>query len=190
MNIIPNQLKVKEHSSLLLLIIFVFAAGIRLIGIFHDLPFSFFGDELHLIKRAMAIGSGDLNPHWFHKPAFLMYMLTFCYGVLFVIGWLFGQFSSTYEFGAYFLQDQGIFLLIGRQVIAAFGVATVYVVYKTTKHIFDSFLASLLSTGTAAVLAPMVLGSIVVKADVPAGFFVLLSVYFLCLLKRPEILSL
>lgn len=178
MNIIPDQIRAKKISLLLLFMIFFFAVGIRFIGVFHDLPFSFFGDELHLIKRAMAIGSGDLNPHWFHKPAFLMYILTFCYGILFATGWLFGQFSSAYEFGSYFLQDQGVFLLIGRMVIATFGVATVYTVYKMTLRISDSFSASMISTGTAAVLLPMVLGSIVVKADVPAGFFVLLSVYF------------
>lgn len=178
MNIISSPIKIEKYGRIVLLLIFVFAIGIRLVGIFHDLPFSFFGDELHLMKRAMAIGSGDLNPHWFHKPAFLMYILTFCYGILFVIGWLLGQFSTAYEYGAYFLQDKGLFLLIGRSVIAAFGVATVYVVYRITMRVTNNQLASLISTCTAAVLVPMVLGSIVVKADVPAGFFVILSVYF------------
>ena len=54
--------------------ILLLAAGIRLWGLFHDLPFSYFGDELHFMKRSMALGTGDLNPHWFHKPALFMYV--------------------------------------------------------------------------------------------------------------------
>ena len=66
---------------LALLSVLLLAAALRLWGLLHDLPFSYFGDELHFMRRAMAIGTGDLNPHWFHKPAFLMYVLAFCYGL-------------------------------------------------------------------------------------------------------------
>ncbi len=106
-----------------------------------------------------------------------MYILLGCYGMFFAIGWLFGQFSSAYEFGAYFLQDHGMFLLIGRAVVAAFGVGTVYVVYKISMRCFDHFPIAVASAFSAAVLAPVVLGSYVVKADVPAGFFIAISLY-------------
>ncbi len=33
------------------------AALMRIWGLFHDLPFSFYGDELHMIKRSMALGA-------------------------------------------------------------------------------------------------------------------------------------
>ena len=177
MNNVFGQIKTNPNQFWWLVLIFTVAAGIRLIGISHDLPFSFFGDELHFIKRSMALGSGDLNPHWFHKPAFLMYILLACYGMFFALGWLFGQFSSAFEFGAYFLQDQGMFLLIGRSVVAAFGVGTVYVVYKISMRCFNHFPIALASAFIAAVLSPMALGSYVVKADVPAGFFIAVSLY-------------
>ena len=78
------------------------AAGIRLWGLFHDLPFSYFGDELHFMKRSAALGTGDLNPHWFHKPALLMYVLAFVDGLYYLVGRLTGQFDSTAAFGAAF----------------------------------------------------------------------------------------
>ena len=72
------------------------ATAMRVWGLFHDLPFSFYGDELHFIKRSMALGAGDLNPHWFHKPAFLMYMFAFFYGIYYLVGALFGRFDKPY----------------------------------------------------------------------------------------------
>ena len=107
-----------------------------------------------------------------------MYILAFFYGIIFVLGFLTNQFSSAFEFAAYFIQDQGLFLLTGRLVVAGFGIATLVVVYKIALRVSGNFTAAYIATLVAAILAPMVLGSIVVKADVPAGFFVLLSVYY------------
>ena len=88
---------------LALALVLLLAAALRLWAVRHDLPFSYFGDELHFMRRAMAVGTGDLNPHWFHKPAFLMYLLAFCYGLYFLVGRIAGAFHSTAEFGAHFL---------------------------------------------------------------------------------------
>src|SRR6185295_16229594 len=66
--------------------VLLIAAALRLWGLFHDLPFSYFGDELHFMKRAAALGTGDLNPHWFHKPAFLMYILAGVDGLYYLAG--------------------------------------------------------------------------------------------------------
>src|SRR5215210_9538675 len=92
-----------RDSRLALLLVLVAAAALRLWGLFHDLPFSYYGDELHFVRRAMAMGTGDLNPHWFHKPALLMYLLAACYGVYFVVGATLGHFDSVQAFGAQFL---------------------------------------------------------------------------------------
>ena len=40
------------------------------LGIWHSYPFSYYGDEVHFVERALSFGSFDFNPHWFHKPAF------------------------------------------------------------------------------------------------------------------------
>jgi len=161
--------------TLVVAAILLLALGLRLAGILPDLPFSYHGDELHLVKRSMAMGTGDLNPHWFHKPAFLMYLLLLCYGTYYVAGHALGAFGSPEEFGAYFLNEPGNFVLIGRLLVLAFGVATVYVVYRIARRAFRSFPAAAAAAAVAAFFFPLVAGSQSVKADVPAAFFVALS---------------
>lgn len=163
--------------TLALLSVLLLAAGIRFWGLLHDLPFSYFGDELHFMRRSMAMGTGDLNPHWFHKPAFLMYVLAFFYGLYFACGRLAGTFDSTAAFGAHFLFEPAPFLLIGRLVVAAFGVATVYLVYRIGRKAFGTPWAGISGALAAAVLAPMVYSAQTIKSDVPCGFLMTLSVY-------------
>jgi len=156
--------------------ILLLAVGIRLWGLFHDLPFSYFGDELHFMKRSMSLGTGDLNPHWFHKPGLFMYVWLLVYGLYFLAGMAMGRFESTAEFGAHFLTAPGPFLLLGRLVVFACGVATVWVVYLLGRRAFGSERAGLASALVAALLAPMVFSSQQMKTDVPGGFMIALSV--------------
>lgn len=170
----------EAHSravTIALALVLLLAAALRVWGLLHDLPFSYYGDELHFMKRAMAMGTGDLNPHWFHKPAFLMYVLAFFYGLYFIAGMLASRFGSTAELGAAFLFEPAPFLVIGRLVVAAFGVATVYVVYRIGRRVFGTPWAGIAAALVAAVLAPMVASSVTIKSDVPCGFLMALSVY-------------
>ena len=162
---------------LALSLVLLVAAALRLWAVRHDLPFSYFGDELHFMRRAMAVGTGDLNPHWFHKPAFLMYLLAFCYGLYFLFGRIAGAFHSTAEFGAHFLFNPTSFLVIGRLLVAACGVATVYVVYRIGRKVFANPWAGIAGATVAAVLAPMVNSSRTIKSDVPCGLLMALSVW-------------
>jgi 4-amino-4-deoxy-L-arabinose transferase-like glycosyltransferase len=157
--------------------VLLLAAAVRFWGLLHDLPFSYFGDELHFMRRSMAMGTGDLNPHWFHKPAFLMYVLAFFYGLYYAVGAVTGRFESTAEFGAHFLFEPATFILIGRLVVAAFGVATVYVVYRIGRKVYGDWRGGIAAALVAAVLAPMVASSQDIKSDVPCGFLMALSVY-------------
>lgn len=167
----------RESWPLALGAILVLAAALRLWGIAHDLPFSFYGDELFLMKRAMAMGTGDLDPHWFHKPALLMYVLAFCYGLFYLGGRLAGAWGSTAAFGARFLTDEGPFLLIGRLVVCASGIATVYVVYRLARRAYGSLPSALGAALIAAVLVPMIASSQEIKSDVPCAFLMTLSIY-------------
>jgi 4-amino-4-deoxy-L-arabinose transferase-like glycosyltransferase len=156
--------------------VLLIAAALRLWGLFHDLPFSWFGDELHFMKRAAALGTGDLNPHWFHKPAFLMYVLAGVDGLYYVAGRLAGRFDSTAAFGAHFLTDTGPFLLLGRMVVFLCGIATVFVVWRIARRVYGTLAAAFSAGLVAAVLAPMIASSQVIKSDVPAGLLIALSV--------------
>ena len=165
-----------SRKALALSGVLLLAAGIRLWGLFHDLPFSYFGDELHFMKRSMALGTGDLNPHWFHKPALFMYVWLLVYGLYFLAGLATGRFESTAEFGAHFLTAPGPFLLLGRLVVFACGVATVWVVYRLGRRAFGGNRAGLAAALVAAVLAPMVASSQHMKTDVPGGLMIALSI--------------
>lgn len=161
----------------LLGLVLMVALALRLHGLFHDLPFSYYGDELAFVKRAMSLGAGDLNPHWFNKPAFLMYLLLGCYGTFYLLGAALGVFASTAEFGAYFLYDIGPFLLIGRLVVAAFGMASVYGTFLLARRAWHSPEAGLCAAAVVACLPAMVAGAQVVKEDTPAAAFIVFSLY-------------
>lgn len=156
--------------------VLLIAALLRLWGLFHDLPFSYFGDELHFMKRSAALGTGDLNPHWFHKPALLMYVLAFADGLYYLVGRLTGQFDSTAAFGARLLTDPAPFLLLGRTVVFLTGLATVFVVWRIARRVFGTVAAAFSAGLVTAVLAPMVASSQVIKSDVPSGLLIALSV--------------
>ncbi|MGB5880587.1 MAG: glycosyltransferase family 39 protein, partial [Thermoanaerobaculia bacterium] len=156
--------------------ILLIATLLRLGGLFHDLPFSYFGDELHFMKRAMALGTGDLNPHWFHKPALLMYVLLLAYGLYFAAGYAVGYFSSVEHFAAHFLSDHGPFLLIGRMVVLLSGIALVAVVYFIARRIFRQPSFALAAGLVAAVAPPLVASSQEIKADTPCALLLALSV--------------
>ncbi len=172
-----HYIKNIKKNPYLFIILFI-AFLIRFTGIFHDLPYSYYGDEQHFIKRAVSFGSGDLNPHWFHKPAFFMYLLFLEYGLYFVVGRLFGIFHSIDDFAISFFRSMGPFLFIGRLTVAISGTGIVFLTYLIGKEFVDRRVG-LISALFMAVVLGNVAGSQVVKADVPSAFFTLLSFYFI-----------
>ncbi len=142
------------------------ALALRLVGLFHDLPYSYYGDELHLMKRAMALGAGDLDPRWYNKPAGLMYLLLLAYGLFYGAARLLGLVDSAEAFGAWFLADWGPFLLIGRILVLAFGVALVAGTVRLARAFGLGPLGVWLAGLAAALLPPLVQWSQVIKEDV------------------------
>lgn len=164
----------------------VAGAALRLAGAFHDLPFSYFGDELHLTKRAMAMGGGDLNPHWFNKGALLLYVLLGLYGTLYVAGHLLGRFASPEAFGAFFLADPGPFLLIGRLLVVACGAAMIWLTARLAARALGDRAAALAAALAVAALPPLVHGSQHLKEDVPMAALALLGSWLLFRGDRPR----
>jgi len=158
--------------------ILLLAFGFRVWGSWHGLPFSYYDDERHFVNRAVSFGSGDLNPHWFHKPAFYMYLLFMEYGVLFLLGKLVGLYHTVDEFARFYFSDASVFYLIGRLTTVVFGVATVYLIYFLAGRMFNKrvgLLSALFLTFTFAHVS----SSQYIKADIPAAFFVVLSFVFI-----------
>lgn len=144
----------------------------------HGLPFSYYPDEQHFMNRAMSFGTGDLNPHWFHKPALYMYILFFEYGLFFLFGKLGGLFASIENFASLYMNDKTIFLLIGRVTTTLFGMGMIYFTYRLGRKIFNRYVgliaALMLSCNFSHVRSCQE-----IKADVPAAFFALLSFVFI-----------
>ena len=126
----------------------------------------------------MAMGTGDLNPHWFNKPAFLMYVLLFVYGLYYLFGRAVGWFASVEEYGADFLADQGPFLLLGRLVVCLAGIAIVYLVWLIGLEVYRRWQPAFLAALATAVLPPMVTASQHALSDIPSAFFLVLAFYF------------
>lgn len=172
------KLKNLSNQSKLLIVVLFVALFLRLLGVWHDYPFSFYSDEITFVKRALAFGSFDFNPHWFHKPAFYMYILFFEYGFYFLFGKIIGLWDSTLDFAVSYILNPGPFYIIGRLTTVFFSVASIVVVYLTGEKHFAK------NTGLiAALLLTLCFGHVVssqaVKADIPAAFFSILSMYFL-----------
>lgn len=176
----------RSATTLWLATLLLLAAGPRLAGLFHDLPYSFYGDELHLVKRAMAMGTGDPNPHWFSKPAGLLYMLLFLFGLFYLAGAAVGSFASPEAFGAWFLADQGAFLLLGRLLVFAFGLAAVLFTYLFCRRALKSRGAAFAVAAVVAFLPPMVSGAQYVKEDLPSAAFALAGLWVLLVARERD----
>jgi 4-amino-4-deoxy-L-arabinose transferase-like glycosyltransferase len=157
--------------------------AVRLWGIDKGLPHSYYPDEAHLVKRSLSFGSGDLNPRWFHKPAFYMYILFFEYGCYYAVGRLAGAWSSVGDFAVGYILDPGPFYLIGRLSGVLFGLATIWVVFRIGERRFERD-SGLLGALLLALTCGAVASCQDVKEDIPAGFFATLSM--LLLLKVPD----
>jgi hypothetical protein len=161
----------------ILLIIF-FAAILRLWGIWHGYPYSFYPDEAHFVKRTLAFGSGDFNPHWFHKPAFLMYLLFFDYGILFVIGKISGFWNSIADFAVFYIKNPGPFYIVGRVTIVLFSLGSVLMTYFAGTRLSNKRIG-LIAALLLAVSFGHVFATKDIKADIPCGFFTITSALFL-----------
>ena len=112
---------------------------IRLWGIGFGLPGTFFPDDEQLIvNKAIAMGSGDLNPYSFAYPTLQMYLTALLYGMLFIIGRLLGILSSVQDYQYLYFTNQTIFYLANRIFSGViFGTATIWMTWKLGKEIYD-----------------------------------------------------
>jgi uncharacterized membrane protein len=87
------------------------------------------------------IKTGDLNPHWFHKPSVIIYLNALLYLPYYAFGKLSGVFLSPNDIQTPIMLTMGVgktnspeTVLMGRLLTAAFGVLAVFLVYKVGKY--------------------------------------------------------
>jgi hypothetical protein len=164
----------KDEKIWLLLSILGFASFIRAYGM--SFPYIYEADAHVFVDHAVGfLRTGDWDPHWFGNPAsILMYLLAALYALYFIIGKSFGFFKDMGGFTYYLMINPTSSYLIGRGLMVFFGVLSTLVVYKIGKKIFDKKVG-LVAAFLFAVIPMHVAASKIIRTDVMATFFILLS---------------
>ena len=155
-------------SRLGLLLVLAVAAALRFWALGHGIPHALSVDEPEIVERALRMmKAGTLNPHFFDYGQLLIYIQFLVSVVRFIAGSVTGAWDSL----AHVTSDS--FYLWGRAVTAAFGVATVLVVFRIglrwgARH-------ALLAAALMALMPLHVRYSHYVLTDIPLTFFVALT---------------
>lgn len=172
--------KLKQRHIQILLLIILVALALRVVGLDWGLPNVYHPDESVIMRISALFGTGDFNPHWFSSPTFQMYTTFILFGIYYVAGVILGTFSfpPTRELmETIYFSDPTIFYLIGRGLVALYGVATVVLIYKFGKLIFNRRVG-LFAAALLAIVPLHVFHSHFVTLDVTITFWMLLSFYF------------
>lgn len=155
------------------------AVILRAYGLSFGLPFLYDYDEPTFSDRAvLMVQSGDLNPHWFgHPGTTLIYLLAAAYGIYGLVGMAAGWFASWSDVIAQYWWEPSHFYLIGRGVIAAFGILTVVLTYAVARRLTDRWTALLAMTIVA--VAPLTIEySRIIRPDSQLSVIVLACLWF------------
>jgi 4-amino-4-deoxy-L-arabinose transferase-like glycosyltransferase len=171
---------IAAHSTGLLVLIVALALGLRLWGLGWQLPWEFHPDEGHYVWKAVdMVRDGNLNPKYFRNPSLYTYLLLGQFTVLDAIGPLLDRLPSAWEA----LRAPSVFVLFGRLTTALLGAATVAMVYQLGSELLGRQ-AGLLGALFLAVSFLHVRDSHFATNDVPATFFLVVSVLFSALLAH------
>ncbi len=125
-----------KKANLLVCAIVLIGAVVRFYGINFGLPHTESRpDESTIVTVAFGLGSGDLNPHFFHYPTLYIYMVFICYVLYFCCGLLSGKYTGTFDLASEFFTDPTNFFLIDRCLAALLGTVTIVVVYKIAQKL-------------------------------------------------------
>jgi 4-amino-4-deoxy-L-arabinose transferase-like glycosyltransferase len=155
------------------------AFALREIGTGFGLPYHYHWDEPTIVNRAMRMGGGDLNPHFFYYPALSMYVTFVTEAGLYLVGHLLHVYSSVNAFAAAYFTDSTPFYLLGRTLGALLGAATVALCYLVGRRFFAAPAVAALGALLLAVAPAHVANAHFITNDVPMAFFVLLAYLWL-----------
>ncbi len=158
----------------ILLGIVAVAVALRAAAITHGLPEVYNPDETAIMNRALALGSGDLNPHNFLYPSLYFYVLAATTGLWMLVSMAFGLVPSMAAFEAAFWRDPTQVYVAARLLSVLAGTAAVAVVYRLARTFWDRQ-AGLAAAALMAVAYVPVRDAHFVKHDVPLTLLVLLT---------------
>ena len=172
-----------QKIKVFLILIVLLSAFLRVWGINWGLPYEYQSEEYKVIKYALRMGGGDLNPHSFEYPSLYYYFILFVYGCYFLLGKFLGSFQSVNDFAQLFVRDPTNFYLIGRSLETLFGIGIIILTYQIGKKIFSRNVG-VISAFMMAILPSAINTGHVTKGDSAAIFLGLL--FWLCTYKIYE----
>ncbi len=161
-----------KKAALLFLLVILLGAGMRFYGLTWGLPYhfhsderimSFFSEKLRTVESVTRLTEEEVR--FFLYPPFLMYLQI----ALVTLASVFHRFSHTDP------ASLTLFYLLGRGLVAGFGSATLFLVYRLGKRLYSGAVGML----AAAFLAFTVLhvrDSHFFFPDIPMTFFIVLTV--------------
>ncbi len=146
---------------------------LRLRGLGFGLPAVYNMDEVAIMNRALAFGTGDLNPHNFLYPTLYFYVLFAWQGLTFAAGWVMGWWDSVAAFQREFFVDPSRLYWSGRLLSTLCGVATIAAVAALAARLFGRGAAAIAAL-MMAVMPIAVMDAHYVKHDVPVTLLIVL----------------
>ncbi|GAB4319582.1 MAG: hypothetical protein Kow0059_13670 [Candidatus Sumerlaeia bacterium] len=160
--------------------VLVIGAAMRVWGLRFGFPDTVRPDEEYFANIVRGMDGGGWNPHFYYYPHFFMHFNVLVWRVWVAIQMLLGRYNPTVGVQKFFNQTPYILYLLGRVSSAAFGVATVGLLYATARR-----LGGRLTAVPAALFLALnpthALNSHFFKSDIVAGFFILASLHAMVL---------
>ena len=155
------------------------AVALRAYGLAFGLPFLYDFDEPTFSDRAfLMIQTGDFNPHWFgHPGTTTIYSLALAYALYGLVGIAAGWFASWPDVIQQYWWDPSGFILIGRAVIAAFGILMVVLTYAVARRVTGRWTA-LIAMVIVAVAPLTVEYSRIIRPDSQLAVIILACLWF------------
>ena len=159
----------RRPSSLWLLILLSFILNTLFLA--NDLPNVSHPDEPKVVRRAIAMGTGDLNPHFFVYPTLWTYMVFLVQSTGAVVGLALRLFKGMDHLASLAFTNPTFYFVAARLLSAALGAGAIWLTWRIGSHL--SPLCGWVSGLTLALFPPFVWQSHYATGDVALTFFVL-----------------
>lgn len=168
-----SMIKLNKEFRYLMILGFIVLIGflLRISGIFFSYPLIAHPDEPTLVGKALAIlKTGDLNPHFFNYPSFVIYLQAFISGIL-------GKFYHLF-LGVMPVDIPKVNLYVaGRAVATIAATCSIILTYLIGKKLITPY-AALFAAGLVAVSPLHVNNSYLVTVDIWTAVFTAAVLYF------------
>ncbi len=185
-----NLTQPNESSRFWLLAILLLAAALRVYQIDFGAPYFYHPDEIKLVAQAgrlLETKFMDPEAHFGINvyPPFYTYILAGAMAVYILGSLMTGHFESMSQLPLIYEQNPFQFYLLGRLLVALFGVLTVYMTYKLAKQLFSRKIG-LIAAFLLSINFVHVRNSHFNTVDVPATLFGVLCLYLTSLLLAKD----